>query len=120
MQFILLHEIAHAQSISLDQEWRTDLVRRAQLLGRFDSTVSFLINPVYLSYQNSRLKINNTNQLNRYLQKKGKSFLGKFGYVDLIPVQLHQQFVSVGVCRGICKIRSIDCSIAATVGQCRE
>jgi hypothetical protein len=94
MQFILLHENASAQSISLDQEWRTDLVRREQLLGRFDSTVSFLINPVYLSKQNPRSKINTTNQLNRYLQKRGKSFLGKFGYMDLMPVQLHQQYVT--------------------------
>ena len=43
MQFILLHETVNAQSISLDQEWRTDLARRDQLLGRYDSSVSFLL-----------------------------------------------------------------------------
>ena len=45
MHLILSNQTANAQSISLDQEWRTDFVRRAQLLGQFDSTVSFLINP---------------------------------------------------------------------------
>jgi hypothetical protein len=85
MQLILLHETTNAQTISLDQEWRTDLVRREQLLGRFDSTVSFLLNPVYLS---------NQYQQNSYLQKSGKSFLGKLGYVDLMPVQLLQQYVT--------------------------
>ena len=44
MQLILSNQIANAQSISLDQEWRTDLMRREQLLGRFDSAISFLIN----------------------------------------------------------------------------
>ena len=94
MQLIVLNQTVSAQSISLDQEWRTDLVRREQLLGRFDSTVSFLINPIYLSKQNPPSKINTTNQINRYLHKRGKSFLGKFGYVDLMPVQLHQQYAT--------------------------
>jgi hypothetical protein len=94
LQLIVLHKTAMAQSISLDQEWRTDLVRREQLLGRFDSTVSFLINPVYLSNQNIKSKISNTNQPNTYLQKRGKSFLGKLGYIDLMPVQLLQQYVT--------------------------
>jgi hypothetical protein len=85
LQLIVLHQTANAQSISLDQEWRTDLMRREQLLGRFDSTISFLINPIYLSNQNLP---------NKYLQKRGKSFLGKLGYVDLMPVQLHQQYVT--------------------------
>jgi hypothetical protein len=52
MQLIGWHQTANAQSISLDQEWRTDLARRSQLLGNFDSTISFLINPIYLSNQN--------------------------------------------------------------------
>ena len=80
-----LNQTAIAQSISLDQAWRTDLARREQLLGRFDSTISFLINPIYLS---------NQHQPNKYLQKRGKSFLGKLGYVDLMPVQLQQQYVT--------------------------
>ncbi len=92
LQFICLSEIANAQSISLDQEWRTDLVRRAQLLGQFDSTVSFLINPIYLSNHSSIE--NKTDKSLNYLHKRGKSFLGKFGYVDLMPVQLHQQYVT--------------------------
>ena len=74
LQLILINQTAIAQSISLDQAWRTDLMRREQLLGRFDSTISFLINPVFLSNQNSISKIGNTNQSNSYLQKKGKSF----------------------------------------------
>jgi hypothetical protein len=94
VQFIYLHETAMAQSISLDQEWRTDLMRRAQLLGQFDSTVSFLINPVYLNNQNLKSKISNSNQPNNYFQKRGQSFFKKFGYVDLMPVQLHQQYVT--------------------------
>jgi hypothetical protein len=92
MQFILLHENAHTQSISLDQEWRTDLVRREQILGRFDSTVSFLINPVYLNPK--EFKSIGENSISPYLQKRGKSLLGKLGYVDLMPVQLHQQYVT--------------------------
>ena len=92
LQFFLLHEIANAQSISLDQEWRTDLVRREQLLGRFDSTISFLINPVYLSAK--EVKSIGKYSIRTYLKKRGKSFLGKFGYVDLMPVQLHQQYVT--------------------------
>lgn len=87
-----LFQQAQAQSISLDQEWRIDLARREQLLGKFDSTVSFLINPIYL--KSREVKPNNESQLNTYLQKRGKSFLGKFGYVDLMPVQLHQQYVT--------------------------
>ncbi len=94
MQFICLYQNALAQSISLDQEWRTDLVRREQLLGRFDSTVSFLINPVYTTNQKTNWVGLKSNQTNRYLQKKGKSFLGKFGYVDLMPVQLIQQYAT--------------------------
>jgi len=85
MQLFLLHETTSAQSISLDQEWRIDLARRSQLLGDFDSTFSFLLNPVYL---------NSSDKQNRYLQKRGKYFLGKLGYVDLMPVQLHQQYVT--------------------------
>jgi len=92
LQCFCLSENAKGQSISLDQEWRTDLVRRAQLLGQFDSTVSFLINPVYLSKHSS---INNKeDQSNYHLQKRGKSFLGKFGHIDLMPVQLQQQYVT--------------------------
>ena len=87
-----LFQQTQAQSISLDQEWRTNLARREQLLGKFDSTVSFLINPIYL--KSREVKPNNESQLNTYLQKRGKSFLGKFGYVDLMPVQLHQQYVT--------------------------
>lgn len=94
MQFICMHQTALAQSISLDQEWRTDLVRREQLLGRYDSTVSFLINPVYTTNQKMNWVGLKSNQTNRYLQKKGKSFLGKFGYVDLMPVQLIQQYAT--------------------------
>jgi hypothetical protein len=94
MQFICMHQTALAQSISLDQEWRTDLVRREQLLGRFDSTVSFLINPVYTTNQKTNWVGLKSNQTNRYLQKKGKSFLGKFGDVDLMPVQLIQQYAT--------------------------
>ncbi len=94
VQFICLSETLTAQSVSLDQEWRTDLMRRAQLLGQFDSTVSFLINPVYLNNQNLKSKISNTNQPNNYFQKRGQSFFKKFGYVDLMPVQLHQQYVT--------------------------
>lgn len=86
LQLIFCNQFANAQSISLDQEWRTDLVRRAQLLGRFDSTVSFLVNPIYLSASSSN-KISG-------VQKKGKSLLGKFGYVDLMPVQLQQQYAT--------------------------
>jgi hypothetical protein len=94
MQLIVLNQSAHAQSISLDQEWRTDLMRREQLLGRVDSTVSFLINPIYLSNQNLISNSSHSNQSNKYLQKRGKSFLGKLGYVDLMPVQLLQQYVT--------------------------
>jgi hypothetical protein len=83
---ILVNQASNAQSISLDQEWRTDLMRREQLLGRLDSTISFLINPVYLSYK--ELKSNGTNSESPYFQKRGRSFLGKLGYVDLMPVQL--------------------------------
>ena len=72
MQLILLHETANAQSISLDQEWRTDLLRREQLLGRFDSTISFLLNPIYFSAK--ELKSIGTNSVSPYLQKKGRSF----------------------------------------------
>jgi hypothetical protein len=92
LQLILIKQSSNAQSISLDQEWRTDLVRREQLLGRFDSTVSFLINPVYLSTK--EVKSISVNSLNPNLQTGGKSFLGKLGYVDLMPVQLLQQYVT--------------------------
>jgi hypothetical protein len=92
MQLIVLNETVNAQSISLDQEWRTDLMRREQLLGRFDSTVSFLMNPVNLSAKD--VNSIGVNSVNPYLQKKGRSFLGKLGYVDLMPVQLHQQYVT--------------------------
>ena len=94
MQLIVLNQSAHAQSISLDQAWRTDLARRSQLLGNFDSTISFLINPIYLNNQNSISNSSHSSQPNRYLQKRGKSFLGKLGYVDLMPVQLLQQYVT--------------------------
>jgi len=92
LQLILINQSLNAQSISLDQEWRTDLMRREQLLGRFDSTISFLLNPVYLSPK----EVNSigTNSISPYLQKRGKSFLGKLGYVDLMPVQLLQQYVT--------------------------
>ncbi|MFM2010665.1 MAG: hypothetical protein RLZZ479_1056, partial [Bacteroidota bacterium] len=89
IQLILINQTAIAQSISLDQAWRTDLARREQLLGRFDSTISFLLNPIYLSD-----KTIGVNAVSPYLQKKGKSFLGKLGYVDLMPVQLQQQYVT--------------------------
>ena len=49
MLLILFNQSVNAQSISLDQEWRTDLMRREQLLGRLDSTISFLLHPIYLS-----------------------------------------------------------------------
>ena len=94
MQLSLLNQSANAQSISLDQAWRTDLMRRSQLLGNFDSTISFLINPIYLNNQNSISNSSHSSQPNRYLQKRGKSFLGKLGYVDLMPVQLLQQYVT--------------------------
>ena len=47
LQLFCLPQQAMAQSISIDQAWRTDLLRRTQLLGKLDSTVSFLINPIY-------------------------------------------------------------------------
>ena len=72
LQLILSNQTAIAQSISLDQEWRTDLMRREQLLGRFDSTISFLINPVYLSAK--ELKPNGTNAVSPHLQKKVNPF----------------------------------------------
>ena len=92
LQLILIKQSSKAQSISLDQEWRTDLVRREQLLGKFDSSVSFLINPVYLTTK--EVKSIGVNSFNPSLQKRGKSFLGKLGYVDLMPVQLLQQYVT--------------------------
>ena len=89
---ILFNQSVNAQSISLDQEWRTDLMRREQLLGRLDSTISFLLHPIYLS--SKAIMPFDENSVSPYLQKKGKSFLGKLGYVDLMPVQLQQQYVT--------------------------
>ncbi len=63
----------NAQSLSLDQEWKTDLIRRQQLLGIYDSSISFLVNPVYLK------------------QKPKNYFLNKFGYLDILPTQIQQQ-----------------------------
>ena len=92
LQLILINLSLNAQSISLDQEWRTDLVRREQLLGRFDSTISFLLNPIYLSAK--EVNLSGEKVVSPYLQRKGQSFLGKLGYVDLMPVQLQQQYVT--------------------------
>ena len=92
LQLILVNQASNAQSISLDQEWRTDLMRREQLLGRLDSTISFLLHPIYLS--SKAIMPIDENSVSPYLQKKGKSFLGKLGYVDLMPVQLQQQYIT--------------------------
>ena len=70
MQLILSNQTANAQSISLDQEWRTDLMRREQLLGRFDSSISFVLNPIYLS--SKELKSNGVNIVERQFNKEYK------------------------------------------------
>lgn len=74
--FVLLTTFTNAQSISLDQEWRTDLVRRKQLLNQLDSTISFLVHPLYDTV------------------KKGKSFLHNKAYLNWLPFQLQQQYVT--------------------------
>ena len=85
LSLIFCNQFTMAQSISLDQEWRTDLLRRTQLLGKLDSTISFFVNPISLNKSSDSI---------HYLQKSGKTFLEKFGYVDLMPLQLLQQYVT--------------------------
>ena len=85
LSLIFCNQFTMAQSISLDQEWRTDLLRRTQLLGKLDSTISFFVNPINLNKSSDSI---------HYLQKSGKTFLEKFGYVDLMPLQLLQQYVT--------------------------
>ena len=85
LSLIFCNQFTMAQSISLDQEWRTDLLRRTQLLGKLDSTISFFVNPINLNKSSDSI---------HYLQKSGKTFLEKFGYIDLMPLQLLQQYVT--------------------------
>lgn len=92
LQLFCLHQQAMAQSISIDQAWRTDLLRRTQLLGKLDSTVSFLINPIYNPSTALHWKQDTTQNI--YPLKKGISFLGQLGYVDLMPAQIQQQYVT--------------------------
>ena len=65
-----------AQNISLDQDWRIDKIRREQLLGLYDSTQSFLINPF------------------KQRNKTGINILEKFAYIDYLPIQFNQQYTS--------------------------
>jgi len=85
LSLIFCNQFTMAQSISLDQEWRTDLLRRTQLLGKLDSTISFFVNPINLNKSSDSI---------HYHQKSGKTFLEKFDYVDLMPLQLLQQYVT--------------------------
>ena len=70
-----------AQTISMDQQPVEDAMRRAQLLGKYDSSVSFMLRPLQANDSFGFKKID-------------KHFLGKWGYATLLPVQLTQQFVT--------------------------
>ncbi len=73
---VLVASITNAQSISLDQEWRTDLMRRKQLLNQLDSTISFLVHPLFDT------------------SRKGKIFLKNSIYLNWLPIQLQEQYVT--------------------------
>lgn len=82
-----------AQTISLDQDFRTDQARRLQLLAikdtagnpLVDSTLSFMVQPIQM-------------QKGTYPLKFAKSFLGSeqkaLFKLALLPVQISQQYVS--------------------------
>ncbi len=78
---LLSATLLHAQTISMDQQPVEDAMRRAQLLGRYDSSVSFMLRPLQANDSFGFKKID-------------KHFLGKWGYATLLPVQLTQQMVT--------------------------
>ena len=82
-----------AQTISLDQDFRNDQVRRLQLLATKDSLGKSQVDPAY-SFMVQPLPM----QLGTYPLKYATTFLGKgedaiFKF-SLLPVQLQQQYVS--------------------------
>jgi hypothetical protein len=78
-----------AQTISLDQEFRNDQARRLQLLGQTDSLGKPLVDP-HISFMVQPLQMQNGS----YPLKWSKSFLGKWGKVAVLPVQVMQQYVT--------------------------
>lgn len=88
-----MYAFALGQPISLDIPQIEEQVRRAQLLGRIESDLSFNVRPVQprkISSWNASLdSLGNTPLLG-----KGVKFLGNFGYLNLTPLQAHQQYVT--------------------------
>ncbi len=84
---------AMAQSISLDQDFRNDQVRRLQLVGQrdslgkplVDSTYSFMVQPIAMQPGSYPLKYTKT------AWGKGNKALFKFA---VLPVQITQQYVT--------------------------
>ena len=89
LTFVFTASQLSAQTISLDQDIRNDQARRLQLLALkdssgkslVDSTISFMVQPIQM-------------QKGSYPLKYAKSFLGKFGKLAVLPVQVNQQWVS--------------------------
>jgi hypothetical protein len=84
---------ADAQTIDLDNLQLEEDVRRAQLMGKIDSNLSFNIRPV------QPRKIGDWDSLlpmagKKPLMGRGLKFLGKFGYLDFKPLQLITQYAA--------------------------
>jgi hypothetical protein len=82
-------KVTMSQTISLDQEFRNDQARRLQLLGQTDSLGKPLVDP-HISFMVQPLQMQNGS----YPLKWSKSFLGKWGKVAVLPVQVMQQYVT--------------------------
>ena len=90
---ILVSSGLNAQVVSLDNLQVEDDVRRAQLMGKLESDLSFNVRPV------QPRKIGDWDSILPMAGKKpllgrGLKFLGKFGYLDFTPLQLTTQYVA--------------------------
>jgi GT2 family glycosyltransferase len=90
---LVFSEAIKAQTVDLDNPQLEEIVRRAQLMGKLESDLSFNVRPV------QPRKIGDWDSLLPMAGKKpllgrGLKFLGKSGYIDFTPLQLTTQYAA--------------------------
>ena len=94
---LLFSKNTTAQTISMDQLPIEDALRRLQLMGKIESTLSFNARPLQaptIHSWDSALRSLDTAFYSKGIKKLDKHFFGKWGYISLLPVQLQQQYVT--------------------------
>lgn len=94
---LLMPSILKAQTISMDQVPVEDALRRLQLMGKIEADISFSSRPLQattIGSWDSALRYLDPMYFKKGLHKIDKHFLGKYGYVAVLPFQLTQQLVT--------------------------